>query len=78
MLDFMLEDVINRGTGIGVHRLGFLRPAAGKTGTTNESKDAWFACFTPNLLAVVWTGFDQKEVLNLTGQKHLCQLGRSS
>jgi penicillin-binding protein 1B len=67
MLDFMLEDVINRGTGIGVHRLGFLRPAAGKTGTTNESKDAWFAGFTPNLLAVVWTGFDQKEVLNLTG-----------
>ena len=67
MLDFMLENVINHGTGIGVRRLGFKRPAAGKTGTTNDSKDAWFAGFTPNLLAVVWTGFDQKEVLNLTG-----------
>ncbi|MGH7906251.1 MAG: penicillin-binding protein, partial [Candidatus Binataceae bacterium] len=37
------------------------------TGTTNDSKDAWFAGFTPNLLAVVWTGFDQKETLGLTG-----------
>jgi penicillin-binding protein 1B len=69
MLDFMLENVINRGTGIGVRRLGLLRSAAGKTGTTNESKDAWFAGFTPNLLAVVWTGFDKKEVLNLTGSE---------
>jgi penicillin-binding protein 1B len=67
ILDFMLENVINHGTGIGARRLGFRRPAAGKTGTTNESKDAWFAGFTPNLLAVVWTGFDQKDVLNLTG-----------
>jgi penicillin-binding protein 1B len=66
-MDFMLEQVINHGTGIGARRMGFERPAAGKTGTTNDSKDAWFAGFTPNLLAVVWTGFDQKEVLGLTG-----------
>jgi membrane carboxypeptidase/penicillin-binding protein len=65
--DYMLEQVINHGTGEGARRAGFLRPAAGKTGTTNDSKDAWFAGFTPNLLAVVWTGFDQKEVLALTG-----------
>jgi penicillin-binding protein 1A len=44
-----------------------MRPAAGKTGTTNDSNDAWFAGFTPNLLAVVWTGFDQKQALGLTG-----------
>src|SRR5262249_25894721 len=55
------------GTGAGARRAGFKRPAAGKTGTTNDSKDAWFAGFTPNLLAVVWTGFDKKEELNLTG-----------
>ncbi len=67
MLDFMLENVVNHGTGIGVRRRGFKAPAAGKTGTTNDSKDAWFAGFTPNLLTVVWTGFDQKEMLNLTG-----------
>jgi penicillin-binding protein 1B len=66
-IDFMLEQVINHGTGQGARRMGFVRPAAGKTGTTNDSKDAWFAGFTPNLLAVVWTGFDQKEVVGLTG-----------
>jgi penicillin-binding protein 1B len=66
-MDFMLERVIQHGTGMGVRKAGFLRPAAGKTGTTNDSVDAWFAGFTPNLLAVVWTGFDQKEALGLTG-----------
>ncbi|HZO82069.1 MAG TPA: PBP1A family penicillin-binding protein [Candidatus Binataceae bacterium] len=67
LIDFMLEQVVNHGTGFGARQHGFLRPAAGKTGTTNDSKDAWFAGFTPNLLAVVWTGFDQKEALGLTG-----------
>jgi penicillin-binding protein 1B len=66
-IDFMLEQVIDHGTGEGARRAGFKRPAAGKTGTTNDSKDAWFAGFTPNLLAVVWTGFDQKDALGLTG-----------
>jgi len=66
-MDFMLEQVIKHGTGMGARKAGFLRPAAGKSGTTNDSVDAWFAGFTPNLLAVVWTGFDQKEALGLTG-----------
>ncbi len=66
-IDSMLQFVINHGTGAGARRMGFRRPAAGKTGTTNDSKDAWFAGFTPNLLAVVWTGFDKKEELGLTG-----------
>jgi membrane carboxypeptidase/penicillin-binding protein len=66
-MDFMLEQVINHGTGKAARQMGFTRPAAGKTGTTNDSMDAWFAGFTPNLLAVVWTGFDQKEALGLTG-----------
>ena len=67
MMDFMLTQVINHGTGIGARRMGFKIPAAGKTGTTNDAKDAWFSGFTPNLLTVVWTGFDQKEELGLTG-----------
>jgi penicillin-binding protein 1B len=67
VMDYMLEQVIKHGTGEGVRKAGFLRSAAGKTGTTNDSVDAWFAGFTPNLLAVVWTGFDQKEALGLTG-----------
>ena len=66
-IDFMLEQVIDHGTGYGARKMGFTRPAAGKTGTTNDSKDAWFAGFTPDLLAVVWTGFDKKEELGLTG-----------
>ncbi|MGH7815046.1 MAG: PBP1A family penicillin-binding protein [Candidatus Binataceae bacterium] len=67
LMQFMLENVINHGTGYGARQMGFMRPAGGKTGTTNDSKDAWFAGFTPNLLAVVWTGFDQREDLGLTG-----------
>ena len=67
MMQFMMEQVINHGTGYGARQMGFRRPAAGKTGTTNDAKDAWFGGFTPNLLAVVWTGFDQKEPLGLTG-----------
>jgi penicillin-binding protein 1B len=66
-MDYMLEQVINHGTGHGARKAGFMRPAAGKTGTTNDSNDAWFAGFTPNLLSVVWTGFDQKQALGLTG-----------
>jgi penicillin-binding protein 1A len=59
--------VIKHGTGHDAIKAGFKRPAAGKTGTTNDEKDAWFAGFTPDLLAVVWTGFDKKEELDLTG-----------
>jgi penicillin-binding protein 1A len=52
----MLEDVIERGTGAAA-RLGF--PAAGKTGTTDQFKDAWFVGFSSSLVAGVWVGFDQ-------------------
>src|SRR5579885_590769 len=67
MMQFMLEQVVNHGTGYPARLMGFKIPAAGKTGTTNDAKDAWFVGFTPNLLTVVWTGFDSKEDLNLTG-----------
>ena len=56
----MLEDVVNFGTGVGAKALG--RPAAGKTGTTNDFTDAWFMGFTPQLTAGVWVGFDDKQV----------------
>ena len=67
ILTHLLEGVLDRGTGMGVRERGFTRPAAGKTGTTNEARDAWFAGFTPELLAVVWVGFDHGEPLGLTG-----------
>ncbi|NTW82086.1 MAG: PBP1A family penicillin-binding protein [Chlorobiaceae bacterium] len=59
----MLKDVINRGTGAAVRSTyGFNNEAAGKTGTTQSMRDAWFAGFTPQLVAVVWTGFDDERI----------------
>lgn len=55
MLTSMLESVITNGTG-GNAAIG--RPAAGKTGTTDDSKDAWFVGYTPNLVCAVWMGDD--------------------
>jgi membrane carboxypeptidase/penicillin-binding protein len=60
----MMEGVVDHGTGAAVRRAGFWLPAAGKTGTTNEAKDVWFAGATPDLAAAVWMGFDQpKQIL---------------
>jgi penicillin-binding protein 1A len=56
----MLQDVVERGTGTPARALG--RPAAGKTGTTNDFTDAWFLGFTPELTAGVWVGYDDKSV----------------
>ncbi|MCZ6562884.1 MAG: PBP1A family penicillin-binding protein [Deltaproteobacteria bacterium] len=67
MMNHMLKGVLDRGTGRGARRRGFNRPAAGKTGTTNDTRDAWFAGYTPDLLAVVWVGFDRQSELGLTG-----------
>jgi penicillin-binding protein 1A len=59
----MLADVINAGTGYRARREGFLLPAAGKTGTTNDFVDAWFVGFTPSLVTGVWIGFDQPRTI---------------
>ncbi|WP_413247629.1 penicillin-binding protein 1A [Pseudomonas sp. L5B5] len=62
ILNSMLEDVIKLGTGRRALALG--RPdLAGKTGTTNESKDAWFSGYNADYVTTVWTGFDQPESL---------------
>jgi penicillin-binding protein 1A len=57
----MLETVISQGTGKAALALG--RPLAGKTGTTNESRDAWFIGYSPDLLAGAWIGYDSHESL---------------
>ena len=57
----MMESVIDYGTGARVRQY-FHRPAAGKTGTTQEYSDAWFVGFTPQLVAGVWVGFDDHRV----------------
>ena len=59
-LTAMLEDVVKFGTGVQAKALG--RPAAGKTGTTQDYTDAWFIGFTPRLTAGVWVGYDDKQI----------------
>lgn len=63
----LMQGVTDRGTAAGTRRLGFKLPAACKTGTTNDAKDAWFVGFTPNILAVTWVGFDRDRNVGLTG-----------
>lgn len=57
MID-MLRGVVEGGTAAAMRSLGFYRPCAGKTGTSNDFRDAWFVGFTPDLVAAVWVGFD--------------------
>ena len=58
----MMEDVMTRGTGRQAAD-GIDRPLAGKTGTSQDFNDAWFAGFSPNLLTIVWVGFDNPRSL---------------
>jgi penicillin-binding protein 1A len=55
----LMEEVLTRGTASSARSLGFKLPAAGKTGTTNDFKDAWFVGFTSSMTCGVWVGFDQ-------------------
>jgi len=64
LVDSILKDVLNKGTGAQVRAKGFTLPAAGKTGT---SRDGWFAGFTSNLVCVIWIGFDDNHDLGLAG-----------
>jgi penicillin-binding protein 1B len=64
LVDSILQDVLNKGTGGQVRAKGFNLPAAGKTGT---SRDGWFAGFTNNLVCVIWIGFDDNHDLGLQG-----------
>jgi 1A family penicillin-binding protein len=63
----MLQDVINAGTAYRARQGGFMLPAAGKTGTTNDYNDAWFVGFTPKLVTGVWIGFDQPKTIIRNG-----------
>lgn len=61
LITSMMEDVVKHGTGWRAKALG--RPVAGKTGTTNDYRDAWFVGYTSNLLSAVWVGFDDMRPL---------------
>jgi penicillin-binding protein 1B len=63
----MMKHTLISGTAKAVTASGFTRPAAGKTGTTSDYKDVWFAGFTPQRTSLVWVGYDNNKATNLTG-----------
>jgi 1A family penicillin-binding protein len=67
LMTSMLSDVVNGGTGWQARRVGFRLPAAGKTGTTNDYRDAWFIGYTPQLATGVWIGYDQPRMIMYRG-----------
>lgn len=63
----MLKSVVESGTAKSLKQKGINFPVSGKTGTTNQSNDAWFAGYTQDILALVWVGFDKKKSLFSSG-----------
>jgi penicillin-binding protein 1B len=69
VLTSILEGVIQRGTARKANVLGFQGSVAGKTGTTDGYRDAWFVGYTPDVVIGVWVGFDDERPLRLTGSQ---------
>lgn len=65
----LLKGVLDRGTGSKARAWGVRGPVAGKTGTTDGYRDAWFVGYTPELVIGVWVGFDDERALRLTGSQ---------
>jgi membrane carboxypeptidase/penicillin-binding protein len=63
----MLQDVVDRGTGASARSLGVRGAVGGKTGTTNDYRDAWFVGFSSSVVVGVWVGFDQPERIRNAG-----------
>jgi penicillin-binding protein 1A len=59
MMTNLLQTALTEGTGVSARWRGFTKSGAGKTGTTNESTNAWFCGFTPSFCGGIWVGFDQ-------------------
>jgi 1A family penicillin-binding protein len=59
----MMQDVVTRGTATAVRAVGYRGPAAGKTGTTQDAADVWYVGFTPDVVAAVWIGFDERRTV---------------
>jgi penicillin-binding protein 1B len=67
LLTSLMEGVMTTGTAAAVRSLGVPGAIAGKTGTTNEARDAWFVGYAPTLITLVWVGFDNNEAHGLSG-----------
>ena len=69
LMTHLLERVVDVGTGRGAREAGLEGPAAGKTGTTDQERDAWFVGYTPDVVAGVWVGLDGNSRLGMTGAR---------
>jgi penicillin-binding protein 1B len=67
LITHAMQGVLDRGTAARARAMGFRKTAAGKTGTTNDKRDAWFIGFTPRTLALTWVGFDDNDPTGLSG-----------
>ena len=67
LMSSLLQSVVEEGTARSLNRLGINYPTAGKTGTTNDFRDAWFVGYTPDILALVWVGFDDGTSIGVSG-----------
>jgi penicillin-binding protein 1B len=67
LVNNILQGVLDRGTARSARSLGYRGRAAGKTGTTDETRDAWFVGYTPEILALVWVGYDDNARTGLGG-----------
>jgi penicillin-binding protein 1B len=67
IMNSMLQGVVRQGTARSLQWRGVTWPVAGKTGTTNNFRDAWFVGYTPDILALVWVGFDNGDSIKATG-----------
>ncbi len=69
IISSMLRSAVVEGTGKALRQYGIAFPAAGKTGTTSNYRDAWFIGYTPDLLALVWVGFDNGDPIHSSGSQ---------
>jgi len=65
----LLEGVVDRGTGASIRSRGLRGPIAGKTGTTDDENDLWFVGFTPELVVVVWVGYDEPRKIGVPSSR---------
>ena len=69
LINSMLQSVVEEGTAASLKQMGINFPVSAKTGTTNDSRDAWFVGYTPDIVALVWVGFDDGTPLHSSGAR---------
>ena len=69
LVNSLMRGAVDRGTGSGARAGGVRGVLAGKTGTTNDGRDAWFVGFSPRFLAAIWVGYDDNRAVHLSGSQ---------